>query len=431
MTTAGSVTLSLLLLVNVLVQVLFCGVINFYFLADPYPSISFFRRWRESVAHDYAHMDQVLGVSMVSSVCNGDFSIATSSSQQLILEQITQYTSLSNELGISIGASLCTICLVVWCFTVSKEVKGTIKFLKAIFNLPRGEGMTRLAVAVGGDGVYIETISTARLMFCTAVSMVRATIALILVVTGSLWLSNTKSIQDLVLNVAALGFILDVDETLFAALVPASVQSLVRALEPMQVHTKKYVDWFSPMAHAFGVAVFVILIVTTQVVPAENKMHAIENEMCGGIGTAQDFVMAKNAVGTIISMNTTAFRPELMSDKTLMRKAVSERIWMAKQDLSSSVDYQEGFRSQLSKTVVELASVQPCEDLQAESQTHLWAAIQDQSGTLGGSSCEDFVPFCGTQSSVALRLHCPVTCSCGAQKHRYRFGCPESSCVAE
>ena len=49
-------------------------------------------------------------------------------------------------------------------------------------------------------------------------------IASFLLYGGILWLANTTSIKDLVLNAVALGAILDVDEMFFAALMPKKIQ---------------------------------------------------------------------------------------------------------------------------------------------------------------------------------------------------------------
>ena len=58
-------------------------------------------------------------------------------------------------------------------------------------------------------------------------------IAAVLLYTGILWLSHTSSMTDLILNAAALGFIMDTDELLFAATTPAVVHNVVSRLEPL------------------------------------------------------------------------------------------------------------------------------------------------------------------------------------------------------
>merc|ERR1711862_1038449 len=101
-----------------------------------------------------------------------------------------------------------------------------------------------------------------------------------IVVAGSLWLAKTTDIENIVLNAAALAFILDVDEILYEALVPGSVKALGRALEPFSLSESSYVEWFSPVAHAVGVTIFILIVVAAAVMPSENGMYDIAHVMC-------------------------------------------------------------------------------------------------------------------------------------------------------
>ena len=77
----------------------------------------------------------------------------------------------------------------------------------------------------------LMAISSLRLLCMLILSLVRFGICAALLYSGTMWLSSTGSIGDLILNAAALGFVMDVDELFFSTIVPSSVSRLVQVLE--------------------------------------------------------------------------------------------------------------------------------------------------------------------------------------------------------
>ena len=64
--------------------------------------------------------------------------------------------------------------------------------------------------------------------------LVRFTLACMLYASGVQWLAATTSIVGLILNSVALVLILEIDEFLFAALVPTQLQLTIENLEPIK-----------------------------------------------------------------------------------------------------------------------------------------------------------------------------------------------------
>lgn len=67
---------------------------------------------------------------------------------------------------------------------------------------------------------------------CCIVSL-RVTVACVLMFVGIRWILSTTSIENIVLNCAALSFVMDVDELLFTNMLTARVQRAVTTLLPL------------------------------------------------------------------------------------------------------------------------------------------------------------------------------------------------------
>ena len=95
-----------------------------------------------------------------------------------------------------------------------------------------------------------HSISYGRLLLLATAHLVRFTLACMLYVSGVQWLAATTSIVDLILNSVALVLILEIDEFLFAALVPMNVQLAIENLEPIKATTRdERVRWRSLADH--------------------------------------------------------------------------------------------------------------------------------------------------------------------------------------
>ena len=191
------------------------------FLGEPFSKhIGHAEKWRRGLAHDYKHMD-LSEVSLASRVCNKDDTIIVSTSQANLIGQINAFLSIKpaqlEPTELRRGILLCMLCIFLWCLYLCNEFRSIGLSFEAILQVPR---RARTKFQQG----RLVSISYARcFVFCFA-RLVRGMIASFLLYGGILWLANTTSIKDLVLNAVALGAILDVDEMFFAALMPKKIQ---------------------------------------------------------------------------------------------------------------------------------------------------------------------------------------------------------------
>ena len=70
-----------------------------------------------------------------------------------------------------------------------------------------------------------------RLSALMVVVGIRLGISISLLVVGVFWLLKTTSIQDIILNAAALGFVMDLDELVFVTMPTMAVKTVVRKTE--------------------------------------------------------------------------------------------------------------------------------------------------------------------------------------------------------
>ena len=116
------------------------------------------------------------------------------------------------------------LCILLWCLYICNEFRAIFLSVEAILQVPRRSHTTF-------DHGRFTTMSYSRFALYCLARLIRAIIAGLLLYAGILWLGNTTSITDLMLNAVALGAVLDVDQMFFAALMPKKIQIKIQDLE--------------------------------------------------------------------------------------------------------------------------------------------------------------------------------------------------------
>ena len=223
------------LALNVFVQVLFCVIASQSFTDEGLPTTEDMKRWRYTVAHDVTWSDST-GVSLTSRVCGGDASLIVATSQLDLVEEITRYVQVLDMYFFSTresqGLLLCTVASVIWLLLVMAEWRKSVTFMTAIWMSFRSTCTNREGVAsckkVGGLEV---TVGWRRFVAMLVLVGVRLGISIALLGIGVIWILNTTSLKDVILNAAALGFVMDVDEILFVTMLTMPVKTLLRSIE--------------------------------------------------------------------------------------------------------------------------------------------------------------------------------------------------------
>jgi hypothetical protein len=437
---AGSCAMLLSILMNLVLQSLFCFVAMYGFTEDTLPSVESARRWRLTDAHSLTYMDQSSFVSLAARVCGEDSSLTFANSQNSVLMEIREYMNPISLFGTefcSVGQLLCVVVLFVWLLFVAQEVQDSLAFASTVCALPRSR---RTILVQDGDTYALESISAKRTVFLMGVVLFRLGIVIVLGYAGSLWLCNTRELKDLVLNAAALAFVTDLDELIFSTLTPLSASVLVERLEPLR--RPKGLRWRGLGLHSiFGFAAcvaFTCFFLFGHALPMGDRMIAIEKELCkrGSV----DFVVEHNrGLGLPLAVATASFEDTAPEVDSWFKHVVAEIIDShspmvdgASTNVTSArpVASKQSFFSYLAQGIND-QGFPSCNDILdtpnvPDIEAHLtW--LRYNYDNLTATTCQDFVEHCGDQEGFALRYVCPRTCGCADPYSGlyYQSGCPD------
>eukprot|EP00439_Symbiodinium_sp_Y106_P033320 s332_g3.t15 len=293
LTDAGiwDVSFSLLLyLGNIMMQGTFIGILlGHSFLGDPFETnVENTSVWRNKIAHSFQYVD-LAETSLVTRVCDEDSSLIHASSQAKLLSDINKYLGLHKAAFEATleqpGVTLCMLCMALWSLCVFIELRDIWLHLQAMMQVPRAE-RTELR-----KGTFVS-ISVNRFRLIVASCLLRAVLAIALLVAGLQWLGGTTSIADLILNAVALNTILDIDDFVFQAVMPTKIQLTLRGLEPIPLRYTPHRSQVESAFHFLALVLMLLIPYTVLVVPLSHHMLEVKREMCFGI---QNFVVAYNS----------------------------------------------------------------------------------------------------------------------------------------
>ena len=252
------------------------------------------------------------------------------------------------------------------------------------------------------------------------------------------------------LNAVALNAILDVDEFLFAGMMPIKIQHAVQSLEPISVSYSRRRSQCETLVHLSLILVTVLMSYSFLLVPLSSTMQTVKNEICGG---NLSFVVSFNReTQEIVGMQT-----KLADNLTAMELAVKSHIANSPETTPGEVPVYISFSSSprvfeadRTRTVLEKAQQYPlCMEkyvLQAGSRFYNDPALRPMVDvllrtaglTLGrqlASSCQELSDLCDDPDAFLLRLVCGETCGCTSPVSNPWFkaeaqGC-STSCLIE
>lgn len=412
----------LMLLISAGLQVTFSIILlSKDFLGDPFDDeVSAAKSWRRKVAHDYKHMD-LARTSLVSRVCNQADGLIVSNDQASLIGQINAFLGLQQEDfvpdGLRPGILLCMLCILLWCLYLCNEFRMIFVSMEAICQVPRG---WRTKV---DNGRFI-TMSYLRFGSYILMRLARSTIAGLLLYAGIVWLANTTSISDLILNAVALGAVLDVDEMFFAALMPKKIQIKIQDLEAIKVTYSKRRSECESVLLVLAMVALMIVPWHFLVEPLGASMQEVKAAYCAG---HQDFVVGLNEnLGVPIGMSTTSFSVA-STNTSLIEFSVDE--FLKQEDITTS-DFirfafsTSDFETKRTETVLTTATnMLLCADLDEwylndvyhEYKTlyaPLWWSVATGLNLPPTSTCAEMAGYCDTSEGQLLRMVCPLTCGC-------------------
>lgn len=428
----------LLLLANVLMQALFIGIIQLdAFLGEDYSNqVDTAKTWRKSFAHDAKYLD-LTDRSLASRVCNEDGSLIFSNGQVEVLSQINAFLGMEKDEftlpWLQPGVLLSVLCILLWDLCIFKEYRSIWHAVQGLFHVPKGEKTTF------GEGV-LQSMSQARVALLSAVCLVRVVVATMLMINGSIWLSRTTSISELMLNAVALEAVIHVDEFLFSGLTPTKIQYRIQNLPPVKIRQSKRSNLLENFVFTALLIGALVVPFTLWLSPLSETMTDVKFEMCGGNRT---FIVAFNPdtqqtvgrvtrpIGTIYDINATAPPVEV----AVAEHIFSDPVIFGNASLGENEKYidftrsEDGFQKWASQSMDDYGSLYPIclEQFLGEGSSKVaefgkgslarsWELhFRSAALVLGrpnATKCSDLSDLCELSQARLLRFACGLTCGC-------------------
>eukprot|EP00927_Polykrikos_kofoidii_P037884 TRINITY_DN3208_c0_g1_i1.p1 TRINITY_DN3208_c0_g1~~TRINITY_DN3208_c0_g1_i1.p1 ORF type:complete len:700 (+),score=68.36 TRINITY_DN3208_c0_g1_i1:105-2204(+) len=419
----------LCLLLNILVQAFICCTL--LFTSDGFipengesryaPLVGDMERWRLSHGHKVRDLD-LNDVNLVSRVCNNDVSLSLGLRQVDILAVINSYVgskdSVSPVTFVLIGPVVTMVCIFFFCLVVVTELRLVCRLFLALVTLPKTEH-TQI-----DDGAFVS-ISNKRLACSLFVIVLRMTVACLLLVVGTIWLSLTNDITELLLNTAALSFVLELDDLLFHAMLPVKVQKVLIRMKPLKFSRLPW-NLESISAMIFTVSIIAIAYIRI-IVNNVDAMLRVRNEICGGF---KEFVVEKNSLGFMVArrtenaVDTGAHVYEFQAVQELVQAgnpgsdAEFDLMRWSNKDVAQ---FEQFVTNAHSMTEVFACVDQDQGPWETEFRTRyrfvfntMIALVVQGNGTAfsGEFSCGNYRDFCDVSRYPLLRALCPETCGC-------------------
>lgn len=440
---AGSLMIFFGVTASFLLQLLFCWiVVSCFLVSDVKYDLDYLRYWRVLYGHSFDFLDHTSGTSLVSKVCQGR-QFDREYWNDALLNEINSYLRpvFPGAPGFSIGVVLCTMAVMIWACHISTELQQVGSFASAIYRLPRGE--TRVSVHKGTR--CIESISCRRLILLGCVILARSSIALMLGISGGMWLSQTRDVTNIMLNAVALLFILDIDDLLYKVLAPKHSMQYLHSIREFQVGSRK--TWagmdLSSIMKLLVLVVTVALFCRYVIYECALQAKHARELLCGG---NLNFVYGSHpSLGPIFMTETGDYnltREEGMLPG--MRPLVTDVVFHFSETTSQNAEVEDWmWRAHLPARgdlavkhlpdIGELKAWLAMSDQQAPEETDfgsrsygtfcedmpwnksyweadwVWSTVK---ALTGATNCQEARPFCDRKDLPLVRMVCPQTCGC-------------------
>eukprot|EP00927_Polykrikos_kofoidii_P035076 TRINITY_DN2964_c0_g2_i4.p1 TRINITY_DN2964_c0_g2~~TRINITY_DN2964_c0_g2_i4.p1 ORF type:complete len:844 (-),score=106.18 TRINITY_DN2964_c0_g2_i4:226-2757(-) len=455
----GSLFLSILILFNIFIQVVFCSIAWSVFASDKeskfHPGVvEEATVFRLDEAHNVKRMNKASWISLASRVCKLDGALVNGNAQVKILQELNKYTEHFSFCGIfdvgQTGPALAVLCVILWYLTVSQEILKSFDMVNVLCTIAHS-GIHSRIVFHAEDKISVEALGWPRRVCLLLLVSLRLVIAVVLLVSGAVWLCLTTNLFDLILNAAALAFVLDCDELIFATMAPPELKRSVKNTVPLK---RKYEPRICGLAIRGPLLVLVLIALcfhleNAYIQPVLDRMDQVNASMCGG---EQAFVVESSMnLGHAVVVPTETWTLDSSVDSSLLKKATNEGkdvsteemvrlagLPMSLQNKSAMIVGSKGdFDMEIRKTFSDLVSPSCVDEMHQGSEKLIiqpyLESLRFSTGRLDAIKCEDFVVFCRNHSSAGtlVRSFCSKTCGCGtlASFMVNRVGC-SAGCLA-
>lgn len=114
--------------------------------------------------------------------------------------------------------------LMLWTMTMVREFRDTERLSRILWNIETTTHLENMIEYSGGAEHVTHLTPAFRFMIFLLVTLPKISISALLGILGTVWLSSTSELSELILNAVALEFIIKIDELVFEAVVPVTAR---------------------------------------------------------------------------------------------------------------------------------------------------------------------------------------------------------------
>lgn len=434
-----SVSLLVLSFVNILAQFVFVSTLytsSNNFVNNVLPSVEDMSRWRYTEGHSLNNV--YAGYTLAQRVCDLDEALSVAVPQSTIVNDAKAYRHPGVLFGLPDGVVLATAVILLWFISMSTEFTAITRNVRALWAIPVSE--TRITIDAEDKFTY-ASMSLRRKLFLAFFLSLRLGIAITLLIVGLLWLAATSSMENLVLNAAALAFILDLDDLLFDAVGPRRVKRMINNMKPLPLPKQLGIFGIGqrPLWNFVIGGSLIIYAVASPVLQTYEDLGCLDATLCSG-KTNRAFSWSDNSGGVgwtdTSPLVSTSFVEEVdpfYRSRELAIKELVHDITRRNPTYSANTSVMEhsnvvSLRYASMLSVGDAYSTSGCED-NTTALTGALPLIRFLADDDEISSCEDLFPeHCNNPSLEVVRAICPDTCKCKSVRNSplRRSGCPTS-----
>ena len=280
-----------------------------------------------------------------------------------------------------------------------------------------------------GDELEFKALGVLHFLGMCVTVLVRLLVAAVLLYVGVWWLQYTTSLEDLVLNAAALSFIMDFDELMFSTMLTLRGRTRLGQLRPLPLPSTRtaVLSCARPLVVSTGLAVLILTMIPS-LQSNVRTMEELDGFLCGG---NLNFVFTSMPPhGFIITSNTTDHSN--VTEISFEHMALKAAVW------DESAVPAELFLPMPSAEVFSLLSTMSTEDLSHPfcEDDNTWTDLPVSYRLLSyqldmpdGWSCSDVpVDLCSKLGNTLLRWNCPVRCGCREARSPLYLTMPSMGC---
>jgi len=427
----------ILLCTNVLCQMIFMAILILQFFKSEWNDelVSNMQAWRSSVGHSAAYYDPFDGRSLAERVCALDETLAVGIEKVNTMKELKAYWTPEETTTFFSGPSLALVCVLAWTNTVVGEItKVWTCFILVVVSLPGNKpelpqwpGVTDITGNIY-DGYQLSFVSVYRRAWVLLLLVMQLTVAAILLIVGCFFITETASVETLLLHALAMELIFTIDERIFEALAPSGVANVVEYMKPLEAHIWSWrgLD-IKSMVLVPGVMGWILLINYIRLQDVLNHVKQVQDALCSG---NTNFIYAQDALGllwvtqtlgqaAVIKSGDWQLASDLMGGGILQTYPFQAGTY---QDLSSASAGVTSDVLQVWQNASSKDDVLWCSDIYSKelgSSSTISSAVfaygpKKPTGEAlakeGFESCEDAKDYCST--SGIIRALCPSTCQC-------------------